>query len=53
MALTMWPALPGLQRSFRRIRHDLSRTFARPPGPWSLACDRACVTRACSCPCRA
>lgn len=40
MAFTRWPALLGLQRSFRRILHDLSWEFARSPGPRSLAWER-------------
>jgi hypothetical protein len=40
MALTRWPVLSGLQRSFRSSRQLLSWTFARSPGARSLACER-------------
>lgn len=37
MALHRWPALYGLQRSFRRIFQLFSWALARSPGPRSLA----------------
>ena len=37
MALASCPARQGQQRSFRRIRQDLSWAFARSPGARSLA----------------
>lgn len=40
MALHWWPALPGLQRSFRRIFQLFSWALARSPGPRSLAWER-------------
>jgi hypothetical protein len=40
MALHRWPALDGLQRSFRRIFQLFSWAFARSPGPRSLAWER-------------
>jgi MFS family permease len=40
MALTRWPALVGLHRSLRRMRHDLSWALARSPGPRRWAWDR-------------
>ncbi len=39
-ALARRPARWGQQRSFRRMRQDLSWAFARSPGPRSLACAR-------------